>query len=176
MGRCVVFSLHALSGLTEEVALTNVQQVNGDIINNASDRYYGVKLLMDRALVFKANNDTQNYQQTIDRIGKDIDFLQGGLNQFKVTDHANISNNSTDNIYNSSLTLFNQAIKPMFEAVKANNVDSFTLLSKSSSARCAAVSLRRSSPTIRRSTISKPPLTTALPVGFHRRVPSSLWR
>ncbi|AMO50085.1 methyl-accepting chemotaxis sensory transducer with TarH sensor [Kosakonia oryzendophytica] len=124
------FSLHALSGLTEEVALTNVQQVNGDIINNASDRYYQVKLLMDRALVFKTNNDTQNYQQTIDRIGKDIDFLQGGLNQFKVTDHANISNNSTDNIYNSSLTLFNQAIKPMFEAVKADNVDSYTQLSK----------------------------------------------
>lgn len=36
------FSLHALSGLTDEVELTNVQQVNGDIINNASDRYYQV--------------------------------------------------------------------------------------------------------------------------------------
>ncbi|MEJ8324295.1 methyl-accepting chemotaxis protein [Kosakonia sacchari] len=124
------FSLHALSGLTEEVELTNVQQVNGDIINNASDRYYQVKLLMDRALVFQANNDTQNYQQMIDRIGKDIDFLQNGLNQFKVTDHANISTNATDNIYNSSLTLFNQAITPMFAAVKANNVESYNQLSK----------------------------------------------
>ncbi len=124
------FSLHALSGLTEEVQLTNVQQVNGDIINNASDRYYQVKLLMDRAFVYKSNNDGQNYQQTLDRISKDVDFLQGGLNQFKVTDHANISNTSTDNIYNSSLTLFNQAIKPMFEAVKANNIDAYTQLSK----------------------------------------------
>ncbi|MGY5957991.1 Methyl-accepting chemotaxis sensory transducer [Kosakonia sp. BK9b] len=124
------FSLHALSGLTEEVQLTNVQQVNGDIINNASDRYYQVKLLMDRAFVYKSNNDGQNYQQTLERISKDVDFLQGGLNQFKVTDHANISNTSTDNIYNSSLTLFNQAIKPMFEAVKANNIDAYTQLSK----------------------------------------------
>ncbi len=124
------FSLHALSGLTDEVDLTNVQQVNGDIINNASDRYYQVKLLMDRAMVYQANNDTQNFQQTVDRIGKDIDFLQGGLNQFKVTDHANISTTSTDNIYNSSLTLFNQAITPMFAAIKANNADSYAQLSK----------------------------------------------
>jgi len=124
------FSLHALSGLTDEVELTNVQQVNGDIINNASDRYYQVKLLMDRAIVYQANNDSQNYQQTIEQIGKDIDFLQGGLNQFKVTDHANISTTATDNIYNSSLTLFNQAITPMFAAIKENNAASYAQLSK----------------------------------------------
>ncbi|WP_313627134.1 methyl-accepting chemotaxis protein [Kosakonia sp.] len=124
------YSLHALSALTDEVELTNVQQINGDIINNASDRYYQVKLLMDRALVFQANNDTQNYQQTLDRIGKDIDFLQNGLNQFKVTDHANISTEAIDNIYNSSLNLFNQAITPMFAAVKADNAESYNQLSK----------------------------------------------
>ncbi|MGP3593861.1 methyl-accepting chemotaxis protein [Vagococcus sp. WN89Y] len=124
------FSLHALSGLTDEVELTNVQQVNGDIINNASDRYYQVKLLMDRAMVYHASNDQQNYQQTVEHIAKDIDFLQAGLNQFKVTDHANISVTATDNIYNSSLTLFNQAIKPMFDAVKANDNDTYISLSK----------------------------------------------
>ncbi|NUL36051.1 Tar ligand binding domain-containing protein [Kosakonia sacchari] len=124
------YSLHALSALTDEVELTNVQQINGDIINNASDRYYQVKLLMDRALVFQANNDAQNYQQMIDRIGKDIDFLQNGLNQFKVTDHANISTEAIDNIYNSSLNLFNQAITPMFAAIKANNIESYNQLSK----------------------------------------------
>ncbi|SFT46322.1 methyl-accepting chemotaxis sensory transducer with TarH sensor [Kosakonia arachidis] len=124
------FSLHSLNGLTGEVELTNVQQVNGDIINNASDRYYQVKLLMDRAMVYQANNDTQNYQQTIEQIGNDINFLQGGLNQFKVTDHANISTTAIDNIYNSSLTLFNQAITPMFAAVKGNNAASYAQLSK----------------------------------------------
>ena len=124
------FSLHALSALTEEVELTSVQQVNGDIINNASDRYYQVKLLMDRALIFQANNDTQNYQQTLERIGKDIDFLQNGLNEFKGTDHASISATAIDNIYNSSLTLFNQAITPMFAAIKASNVESYNQLSK----------------------------------------------
>ncbi len=122
------FSLHALSGLTDEVALTNVQQVNGDIINNASDRYYQVKLLMDRAMAFQASGDSQNYQQAVVQIGKDIDFLQGGLNQFKVTDHANISSSAIDNIYNSSLTLFNEGIKPMAEAVKANDVNALAHL------------------------------------------------
>ncbi|KEA52277.1 chemotaxis protein [Mangrovibacter sp. MFB070] len=122
------FSLHALGSLKDEVALTNVQQVNGDIINGASARYYQVKLAMDRAMVAQKNGDTASYQQLVDGIGKDIDFLQGGLNQFKVTDHANISSTSIDNIYNSSLTLFNQAIKPMFDTVKANNLEAFTQL------------------------------------------------
>ncbi|WP_226568611.1 methyl-accepting chemotaxis protein [Mangrovibacter yixingensis] len=122
------FSLHSLGSLKEEVALTNVQQVNGDIINGASARYYQVKLAMDRAMVAQKKGDTASYQQLVDGIGKDIDFLQGGLNQFKVTDHANISSTSIDNIYNSSLTLFTQAIKPMFETVKANNLEAFTQL------------------------------------------------
>jgi methyl-accepting chemotaxis protein len=122
------FSLHALGSLKEEVELTNVQQVNGDIINGASSRYYQVKLAMDRAMVAQKNGDTASYQQLVDGIGKDIDFLQGGLDQFKVTDHANISSAAIDNIYNSSLTLFTQAIKPMFETVKANNLDAFTQL------------------------------------------------
>ena len=122
------FSLHSLSNLTKEIALTNVQQVNGDIINNASDRYYQVKLAMDQAMVYQASGDAANSQKTLTQIGKDIDFLQGGLDAFKVTDHANISSASIDSIYNSSLTLFNEGIKPMFEAVKANNAESFTRL------------------------------------------------
>ncbi len=122
------FSLHALDSLKAEVGLTNVQQVNGDIINGASDRYYQIKLAMDRAMVYQSAGDTQNYQTMIDRVAKDIDFLQGGLDKFKVTDHANISSTSIDNIYNSSLMLFTQGIKPMFEAVKSNNTNSYTQL------------------------------------------------
>ncbi len=120
------FSLHALNALREEVDLTNVQQMNSDIINGASDTYYQIKLAMDRAMVDQAAGDTQHYQKMLGQINAHITFLQGGLDKFKVTNHANISSGSIDKIYTSSLTLFTQAIVPMFEAVKANNKQAYT--------------------------------------------------
>ncbi len=125
-----LFSLHALGNLKNEVALTNTQQANGDIINSASDRYYRVKLLMERAMIAQGKGDQASYQKAVDIITKDIDFLQAGLDQFKMADHANISRASIDNIYDSSLMLFTQAIRPMFEVVKANNVEAFSQLSR----------------------------------------------
>ncbi|WP_354692025.1 methyl-accepting chemotaxis protein [Phytobacter sp. RSE-02] len=122
------FSLHSLNSLKKEIDLTNVQQANGDIINNASDRYYQVKLAMDQIIEYQASGDMQHSQQIMDQVRKDIDFLQNGLDTFKVTNHANINSTTIDNIYNSSLMLFTLGIKPMFEAVQQNNGNSYNQL------------------------------------------------
>ncbi|AIR70499.1 methyl-accepting chemotaxis protein [Dickeya fangzhongdai] len=125
-GGVSVFSLYSLNSLTGEIGLTNVQQTNGDIINGASDRYYKVKLSMDEAVI--AGNNSERARTLLNDATADVDFLKGGLAQFKVTDHANISSNTIDDIYNSSYQLFSEAIVPMLDAVKQNNHDVYDKL------------------------------------------------
>lgn len=120
------FSLYSLNSLTGEIGLTNVQQTNGDIINGASDRYYKVKLSMDEAAVVENNSD--RVRALLNDAAADVDFLKGGLAQFKVTDHANISSTTIDDIYNSSYQLFSEAIVPMLDAVRQNNHDAYNKL------------------------------------------------
>lgn len=119
----VIFSLYSLNSLTGEIGLTNVQQTNGDIINGASDRYYKVKLSMDEAVV--AENNSDRGRRLLSDATADVDFLKGGLAQFKVADHANISSNTIDDIYNSSYQLFSEAIVPMLDAARQNNHDAY---------------------------------------------------
>ncbi|ANE74962.1 methyl-accepting chemotaxis protein [Dickeya solani] len=120
------FSLYSLNSLTGEIGLTNVQQTNGDIINGASDRYYKVKLSMDEAVV--AENNSDRGRRLLSDATADVDFLKGGLAQFKVADHANISSNTIDDIYNSSYQLFSEAIVPMLDAARQNNHDAYEKL------------------------------------------------
>ncbi|WP_027710793.1 methyl-accepting chemotaxis protein [Dickeya chrysanthemi] len=120
------FSLYSLNSLTDEIGLTNVQQINGDIINGASDRYYKVKLTMDEALAAEDNSSRE--RSLLNEAAGDVEFLKGGLAQFKVTDHANISTKSIDDIYNSSYQLFSEAIVPMLDAARQNNHDAYAKL------------------------------------------------
>ncbi|NKI75384.1 methyl-accepting chemotaxis protein [Dickeya sp. CFBP 2040] len=125
-GGVSVFSLYSLNSLTDEIGLTNVQQINGDIINGASDSYYKVKLLMDEVVI--AENNSERERKLLSDAAADVEFLKGGLAQFKVTDHANISNKSIDDIYNSSYQLFSEAIVPMLDVVRQNNHDVYAKL------------------------------------------------
>ncbi|MEM0671626.1 MULTISPECIES: methyl-accepting chemotaxis protein [Dickeya] len=121
-----IFSLYSLNNLTDEISLTNVQQANGDIINGASDRYYNVKLSMDEAIA--AENSSDHGRNLLNDAAADVEFLKNGLAQFKVTDHANISSTSIDDIYNSSYQLFSEAIVPMLDAARQGNHDAYVKL------------------------------------------------
>lgn len=48
-GGVSAFALYSLNQLNDEIDLTNVQQINGDIINGASGQYYRAKSALDRA-------------------------------------------------------------------------------------------------------------------------------
>ncbi|MFS2222186.1 methyl-accepting chemotaxis protein [Pantoea sp. B65] len=117
------FSLYSLSNMTQEIELTNVQQLNGDIINGASDRYY--KVAMGMSAILTAGGDSR---ARVDEAANDVEFLKQGLAQFKVTDHANINTNSIDDIYNSSLQLFTEAVVPMLNATRQNDRATFDKL------------------------------------------------
>ncbi|MBP2846653.1 Tar ligand binding domain-containing protein [Dickeya oryzae] len=121
-----IFSLYSLNNLTDEISLTNVQQTNGDIINGASDRYYNVKLSMDEAMT--AENSSDRGRSLLNDAVADVEFLKNGLAQFKVTDHANISSTSIDDIYNSSYKLFSEAVVPMLDAARQGNHDAYVKL------------------------------------------------
>ncbi|WP_017803330.1 methyl-accepting chemotaxis protein [Winslowiella toletana] len=116
-GGVSVFSLYSLNNMTGEIELTNIQQLNGDIINGASDRYYKVAMNMNGIVSSGAESDPARLEEAT----KDVDFLKQGLAQFKVTDHANIDSNSIDDIYNSSLQLYTEAIVPMLDAARKHD-------------------------------------------------------
>ncbi len=129
-GSISAFSLYALNNLTREVDLTNVQQLNGDIINGASEAYYRVTLRMSSLI---AQGDSGSYgsmnaSMMLKAVGDDVAFLKNGLATFKVTDHGNINSKSIEDIYNSSWHLYSDAIVPMMDAVKRNDAVTYQKL------------------------------------------------
>ncbi|MBJ7223972.1 MULTISPECIES: methyl-accepting chemotaxis protein [unclassified Brenneria] len=125
-GGVSAFALYSLSQLTSELALTNVQQSNGDIINGANGQYYRTMSALDRAVRAKQKNETAEADSELGIVAKELENLKAGLAQFKEIDHANIDPLTIDDIYNSSYRLFSEAMVPMYESVKADRLDDFT--------------------------------------------------
>ncbi|WP_409306645.1 methyl-accepting chemotaxis protein [Pectobacterium sp. B1J-3] len=124
-GGVSAFALYSLGQLTTELALTNVQQSNGDIINGANGQYYRAMSALDRTVRAKQKNDVAEAEIELQAVTKELDSLKAGLAQFKVIDHANIDPLTIDDIYNSSYRLFSEAMVPMYESVKADRLDDF---------------------------------------------------
>ncbi|MCW2483551.1 Tar ligand binding domain-containing protein, partial [Candidatus Symbiopectobacterium sp. NZEC135] len=119
-GGVSAFALYSLSQLNDEIDLTNVQQINGDIINGASGQYYRAKSALDRAAEAKTGNNPTLLATELRTAEEELARLKQGLETFKVTDHANINNVTVDEIYNSSYRLYSQAMVPMYEALKGD--------------------------------------------------------
>ncbi len=128
-GGVSAFALYSLSQLNDEIDLTNVQQVNGDIINGASGQYYRAKSALDRAAEAKISNNSTLLATELRTAEEELARLKQGLETFKVTDHANINAATVDEIYNSSYRLFSQAMTPMYDALKGDRLDLFQQLS-----------------------------------------------
>ncbi|KAA8998867.1 methyl-accepting chemotaxis protein [Affinibrenneria salicis] len=124
-GGVSTFALHSLNQLTSELALTNVQQNNGDIINGANGQYYRAVSALERAARAKQRDDAATAEMELKMVDDELKNLAAGLAEFKTTDHANIDNTTIDNIYNSSYRLYNDGILPLYEAVKANRIEDF---------------------------------------------------
>ncbi|MCV9879466.1 methyl-accepting chemotaxis protein [Brenneria izbisi] len=128
-GGVSAFALYSLNQLTTELNLTGVQQNNGDIINGASGQYYRAKSALDRAVEAMEQHNAAAVDEEMRSAATEIAGLKAGLEAFQVTDHANIDQATIDIIYNSSYQLFSQAIVPMYDAIKAERLDTFFQLS-----------------------------------------------
>ena len=129
-GSVSAFALYSLKELTSELSLTDSQQENGDIIDGANALYYRVGDSLDRALSAREHSDVTGATTALEAATADIGSLRAGLEKFRATDHANIDRSTTDNVYNTSYQLFNQAIVPMYDALKAERSDEYVQLSK----------------------------------------------
>ncbi|MFC3393976.1 methyl-accepting chemotaxis protein [Brenneria rubrifaciens] len=128
-GGVSAFALYSLNQLTSELNLTSVQQNNGDIINGASGQYYRAKSALDRAVEARQQNNAPAFDEEMRNAAAEIASLKAGLEAFKTTDHANIDQAIIDNIYNSSYQLFSQSIVPMYDALKADRMETFLQIS-----------------------------------------------
>lgn len=128
-GGVSAYALYALNQMTAELTLTRIQQTNGDIINGANGQYFRAMSALDRAVASKRSDNQADNQMEINLVAAQITQLREGLATFKTTDHANIDPATVDNIYNTSSRLFNEAIVPMYAAVKAEHYDEFTRIS-----------------------------------------------
>ncbi|MCL2895281.1 methyl-accepting chemotaxis protein [Brenneria tiliae] len=124
-GGVSAFALYSLSQLTSELKLTNVQQNNGDIINGANGQYYRIISALERATRAKQNNNAAEVDLELKLVEGELARIKTGLEEFKTTDHANITPATIDNIYNSSYQLYTKGVLPLYEAVKADRIDEF---------------------------------------------------
>ncbi|MGC6386682.1 methyl-accepting chemotaxis protein [Ewingella sp. S1.OA.A_B6] len=119
------FALYSLKELKQELGVTNVQQQNGDIINGANAQYYRVVTALERAIVGFGKNDSGIYDLEMKATLIEIESLKIGLSQFKAIDHGNLDSTTVDDIYNSSFTLYNNSVLPMFKAATEKNINDF---------------------------------------------------
>ncbi|GAB2951022.1 methyl-accepting chemotaxis protein [Hafnia psychrotolerans] len=119
------FALYSLKELKQELGVTNIQQQNGDIINGANAQYYRAITLLERSMVGLAKDDSGIYDLEIKATLVELDRLKNGLEQFKAIDHGNLDPEIVDDIYNSSFTLYNDAVLPMFKAATEKNINAF---------------------------------------------------
>jgi methyl-accepting chemotaxis protein len=117
------FALYSLKELKQELGITTVQQQNGDIINGADLQYYRAVTAMERAIVGLGKNDNALFELEIKTTSGELDSLKKGLEQFKAIDHGNLDSNTVDDIYNSSFTLYNDAMLPLFAAASEKRID-----------------------------------------------------
>lgn len=119
------FALYSLKELKFELGVTNIQQQNGDIINGANAQYYRVITALERAMVGLGKNDTVFFDAEIKATHVELDNLKNGLSQFKAIDHGNLDSTTIDHIYNSSFTLYNNAVLPLAEAANQQKISDF---------------------------------------------------
>ncbi|MCG8708869.1 Tar ligand binding domain-containing protein [Brenneria sp. 4F2] len=124
-GGVSAFALYSLSQLTTELKLTNTQQNNGDIINGANGQYYRIISALERAVRAKQANNTAEADIELQLVSKELENIKNGLNEFKTTDHGNISAATIEDIYNSSYQLYSDGMLPLYNAVKADRIDDF---------------------------------------------------
>lgn len=122
------FALYSLTELKGELSLTNVQQQNGDIINNANAQYYRAVTALERAMIGLDKNENEVYDLESKAALIELESLQSGLNQFKSIRHGNLDSNTVNAIYNSSLSLFNDALSPMYKSAIEKNTGVFQSL------------------------------------------------
>ncbi|MCM2447788.1 methyl-accepting chemotaxis protein [Rahnella sp. CG8] len=122
------FALYSLNQLKSELNFTNVQQQNGDIINGANAQYYRAVTALERAIAGLEKNNNGIYDIEIKATLIELESLKKGLDQFKNIDHGNLDSNTVDDIYNSSFTLFNSAVFPMYESAAVKNTSLFASL------------------------------------------------
>jgi methyl-accepting chemotaxis protein len=119
------FALYSLKELKQELGVTNVQQQNGDIINGANAQYYRAVTSLERAMSGLSKNDSGVYDLEMKATLIELDSLKNGLSQFKAIDHGNLGSTTVDDIYNSSFTLYNDAVLPMFKSATEKNINDF---------------------------------------------------
>jgi methyl-accepting chemotaxis protein len=128
-GGVSALALHSLQQLTTELSLTDIQQENGDIINDANGLYYRVENTLDRTLDAIRKNDSAAISEQLESAAADIGKLRADLEKFRTGDHGSIDKATTDVIYNSSYQLLTRAIVPMYDALKAGRGDEYVQLS-----------------------------------------------
>jgi len=161
------FALYSLNQLKSELNFTNVQQQNGDIINGANAQYYRAVTALERAIAGLEKNNNGIYDIEIKDTLIELESLKKGLDQFKNIDHGNLDSNTVDDIYNSSFTLFNSAVFPMYESAAVKNTSLFASLKNDK-----YLPLRRNFSAAIENIMTKLPLLTLkriteLPSGLH---------
>src|SRR5471030_1599150 len=119
------FALYSLKELKQELGVTNVQQLNSDIINGANAQYYRAVTAQERAMAGLEKNDSGIYDLEMKATLIELDSLKNGLSQFKAIGHGNLDSKTVDDIYNSSFTLYNNAVLPMFKSATEKNINDF---------------------------------------------------
>lgn len=119
------FALYSLKELKMELAVSNVQQRNGDIINGANAQYYRAITAIERAVAGADKGNTDVYNFEIQATAAELASLKQGLMDFKAIDHGKLDTAITDEIYNSSFSLFNTAMLPLFDAAKDKKFSDF---------------------------------------------------
>ncbi|MEA9390158.1 methyl-accepting chemotaxis protein [Acerihabitans sp. TG2] len=122
------FTLFSLNQVNETLRLSDNQQLNGDIINGANDHYYRLVTTLERAVKDKKAGATADSTREMELAVSEIDAIDQGLKQFKSIDHGTLDPALVDNIFNSSNQLFQQAMQPLFLAVKTGRYDDFERL------------------------------------------------
>ncbi|GGA40947.1 methyl-accepting chemotaxis protein [Hafnia psychrotolerans] len=72
-----------------------------------------------------AKNDSGIYDLEMKATLVESDSLKNGLEQFKAIDHGNLDSATVDDIYNSSFTLYNNAVSAMFKSATEKNITNF---------------------------------------------------
>lgn len=119
------FALYSLKQLKQELGVTQVQQLNGDIINGANAEYYRAVTALERSIAAVNKNDTNVVNLEMKATLAELDSLVDGLKKFKSIDHGNLDSSTVDTIYNSSYALYNTALLPMFSAAKEKRISDF---------------------------------------------------
>lgn len=119
------FTLFSLGKVNETLRLSDNQQLNGNIINDANDHYYRLMTTLERADRDAKDENKAAFDEEVAAAKVEMAAIEGGLKQFNVMDHGQLSPEMVSKIYDTSFALFNQGMQPLFQAVQAGKHDDF---------------------------------------------------